>query len=543
MQTALRRAGILPAFLLLTLIPNIGHAAKLDELSLDRWKQLREVERYQLKICEEFYRDKKWKIAADEYEKFLTLYETSEAAPYSLLKWGLCQLQLRKQNTAISEGFQSVIDYWPDSVEATASAYFIGQTYKNIGEPKKAKQAYAAVLKNHPKHLVSVYALHDLIDISKVEGDLDERVGLWKRLTFDTPRTKDAENFCVKASQELASYYFHEAGFNDGVKALETSYDETKLPERVFEYTKSAATTLHRDPKKQAEAQKLVDDGIQWLRKQTPTDLADEDLKQVAKQRWFAIVDLNKAIEREKQIADLFKQMQERFGKDDEILDHLASWQKSRDEYDLARQTYNQFEDQIKGQSRIAESYHQQRDYAKAANAYQQVLALDPENPLTWKPAIAINYRYAKKPDPAVALYRELIVDDARNPARWQMEIGRTLRDAGRYDDAIRQYQASSDFPQNVIEIADCYRRQQEWKSAIQSYAQVVGSAENQNRAAWALLQIGECYEKSGNKEAAIRAFQQVCKKYPKDGYASQAHAKLQKDYGITVTFGGGKDE
>ena len=543
MPNAIKRASLLLAVFSAILVSNIASAAKLDELSLDRWKQLREVERYQLKICEEYYRDKKWKIAADEYEKFLTLYETSEAAPYSLLKWGLCQLQLRKQNTAISEGFQSVIDYWPDSEEATAAAYFIGQTYKNIGEPKKAKQAYADVLKNHPKHLVAVYALHDLIDISKVEGNLDERVGLWKRLSFETPRTKDTESFCVKASQELASYYFHEAAFSDGVKTLETSYQETDLPHQVFQYVKSAATTLHRDPKKQTEAAKLVDDGIQWLKKQTPTDLANDEVKQAAKQRWFAIIDLNQAIGRDQQIADLFQDMQKRFGKDDEILDHLASWQKSEDKYDLARQTYNQFQDQIKGQSRIAESYHQQREYAKAANAYQQVLALDPENPLTWKPAIAINYRYAKKPDPAIALYRELIVDDANNPTRWQMEIGRTLRDAGRYDDAIRQYQACSDFPQNVIEIADCYRRQKEWKSAIQSYAQVVGSTENQNRAAWALLQIGECYEHSGNKEAAIRAFQQVCKKYPKDGHASQAHAKLQKDYGITVTFGGGKDE
>ncbi|WP_166819692.1 tetratricopeptide repeat protein [Thalassoroseus pseudoceratinae] len=543
MQNAISRAGILLSLLWLILVPTLGNAAKLDELSLDRWKQLREVERYQLKICEEYYRDKKWKIAADEYEKFLTLYETSEAAPYSLLKWGLCQLQLRKQNTAISEGFQSVIDYWPESVEATSSAYFIGQTYKNIGEPKKAKQAYAAVLKNHPKHLVAVYALHDLIDISKVEGDLDGRVELWKRLTFDTPRTKDSSNFCVKASQELASYYFHEAAFNDGVKALETSYTDADLPNRVFEYTKSAATTLHKDPKKQTEAEKLVDDGIQWLKRETPTDLADDELKQAAKKRWFAIVDLNRAIERDQEIVDLYKQMQDRFGKDDEILDHLAGWQKSQDKFDAARQTYNQFEDQIKGQSRIAESYYQQREYAKAANAYQQVLALDPENPLKWKPAIASNYRRASKPDPAIAVYRELIVDDANNPTRWQMEIGRTLRDAARYDDAIRQYQSTSDFPQNVIEIADCYRRQKKWKSAIQSYAQVVGSAENQNRAAWALLQIGDCYEKSGNKEAAIRAFQQVCKKYPKDGYASQAHARLQKDYGITVTFGGGKDE
>ena len=85
-------------------------AAKLDEMSLERWAKLREVERYQLQIAEDYYRKKDWKVAAAEYEKYLTLYERSGAASYAQLKWSLCQLQLRKANTAIKEGFQSVID-------------------------------------------------------------------------------------------------------------------------------------------------------------------------------------------------------------------------------------------------------------------------------------------------------------------------------------------------------------------------------------------------------------------------------------------------
>ena len=107
-------------------------AARLDQMSLDRWKKLREVERYQLKIAEKYFGEKKWKVALAEYEKYLTLYEDSEAAPYSQLKWSLCQRELRKLNTAIKEGFQSVLDYWPESPEPTASMYFIGQPYKNI---------------------------------------------------------------------------------------------------------------------------------------------------------------------------------------------------------------------------------------------------------------------------------------------------------------------------------------------------------------------------------------------------------------------------
>ena len=41
---------------------------KLDEMSLDRWEKLREVERYQLNIAEKYYKEKKYDVAMSEYE-------------------------------------------------------------------------------------------------------------------------------------------------------------------------------------------------------------------------------------------------------------------------------------------------------------------------------------------------------------------------------------------------------------------------------------------------------------------------------------------
>ena len=114
-------------------------AAPLDQLPLDRWAKLREAERYQLQVAEKYYREQNWKIALAEYEKFLSLYEKSEGAPYAQLKWSQCQVQLRKLNTAIKDGFQSVVDYWPESPEALACAYYIARTYKDMAEVKKAK--------------------------------------------------------------------------------------------------------------------------------------------------------------------------------------------------------------------------------------------------------------------------------------------------------------------------------------------------------------------------------------------------------------------
>ena len=79
-------------------------------MSLDRWKKLRETERYQMKIADDFYLKQQWKVALDEYAKFQSLYERSEGAPYAQLRWANCQVRLKKVNTAVSDGYQTVIE-------------------------------------------------------------------------------------------------------------------------------------------------------------------------------------------------------------------------------------------------------------------------------------------------------------------------------------------------------------------------------------------------------------------------------------------------
>ena len=105
-------AWALSAIILVALTSSTATAQhRLDEMSLERWAKLRETERYQLKIAEKYFREQNWKVASGEYEKYITLYENSEGAPYAQMKWSLAQVQLRKANTAIKDGFQSVIDY------------------------------------------------------------------------------------------------------------------------------------------------------------------------------------------------------------------------------------------------------------------------------------------------------------------------------------------------------------------------------------------------------------------------------------------------
>ena len=141
------------------LLPGPLTAAKLtwlEQIEVNTFGELRQVERYQLKTAERFYTKGEYAAAAAEYEKFITLYETSAGAPYAQLMWSHCQVKQRKVYTGIRDGFQSVIDYWPESTEAMLASYLIGQSYKSIGELKKAEIAYGKAVNSHPEKHIAV---------------------------------------------------------------------------------------------------------------------------------------------------------------------------------------------------------------------------------------------------------------------------------------------------------------------------------------------------------------------------------------------------
>ena len=536
---SLRNAAIL--ITLFGVLARSADAQKLDVLPLEQWAKLREVERYQLNIAEKYYQEKNYKIAASEYEKFLSLYESSEGAPYSLLKWSLCLVEQKKPNTAISEGFQSVIDYWPESPEAIASAFYIARAYKDMGEVRKARKAFQDVVSKHGKHLVAAYSLVDLADLASIDMDEDEQVAAWRKLTFDIERTKESKSFCEKASQQLAAWSFLNGKLDDGINALATSYSKEEVPDRVRDYVRAPIDELIRTDETREQGYTLADKTVAWIRQQVPAGVSDEE-KQLARNYWLLSADVLGFSKRPDKVQETFDQIQKKFGASDAVLQRLGDWLKSQGEYDKARIEYAKFENKIEGNNQIAYSFRQEQKYEQAVAAYTRNLSLDQDNQARWNQQIAESWRDGRKIPEAVAVYRELIESDPDRADSWLWNVAYTYHHyGGNYKEAIGSYRQCTNFPSNLQQMADCHRRLKEYSEAIGLYGQIIGGSPQ--TAPWALLQIGYTHEQAGSKEKAIQAFQQVCKRYPKDGHASIAHALLQDKYGISVTLGGAKDE
>ena len=541
------RTAICISFAFIMAFGGVADAQRLDEMSLERWGKLREVERYQLNIAERFYKkgestnaNEDWKTAAAEYEKYLTLYERSEAAPYALMKWSLAQVKLRRQNTAIKEGFQSVIDYFPESPEAAASAYYIANTYKSMGRVPDSKKAYQNVLNDFSKHAVAVYAIRDLSQIAADEQDVESQVKLWKRLTFDTTRTKSTRAVCVSASNSLAGHYFRLGDFNQAKSSLQTSY-KSNLPYYVYYYCRSPISSLTGNDETRELGVKLSDTVTGFLAESYPAAIAEEKDRDQYKQIAYWIIEVLGNSRRDQKVVDSDKQMIDKIGKDDELLGRLGSFYVSRMLYEQGRSIFRQFENKNEGLASVAGSFRSEKKLAEAVKIYRQLAASDRENEVRWKGEEAAAYREIGMYAEAIAIYRELLKIDAGNTQQWLWSIATAHHNAGQLKEAIGVYRQCENFPENYKQMASCHRSLKEYREALVLYNQIVGGSESQ--APWAQLQIGYTYEQMNAKEPAIKAFQSVCKRWPKNSYASAAHAHLQDKYKISVTLGGAKDE
>jgi TolA-binding protein len=486
---------------LFTALASLSHAAlsTLQQIHVATFEKMREVERYQIKIAEKHFLAGKFKIALAEYEKFLTLYEESPGAPYAQLMWSHTMMNLKKPKTALRDGFQSVIDYWPKSHEATIAAYCMGDSYRTMGEVKSAQKAFRFLIKEYPDHEIAIRSRTDLLHYARLHQDMGERLSLLNELTFEVKRTDAAKETCIKAAHELAELHCFAQKLADGKKALATTYTGPALFDQVCKLSAKTVGHLLKEPKTRPAALKLGDQLLDTLRAEI---LVRPEL---AKELLYRCADLQGTLGRPSEIWKVYGEIGERFGVEDGLRGRQASWCLSRDKRDQARTIYGEFENVIAGKKAIAGMYLEEGKIEEAIGVYRQLLEIDGEHSGDHFWAIAGCYEKLSDWKKAIASYRQV-----------------------------------DRFPSDYFAIAKCHRRLGEQKEAIVLYNQIKIVEKS---ASAATLEIGFTYEEAKDKEKAIRTFQLTCKRYPKSSQASRAHSHLQNKYKINVTLGGTEEE
>ncbi|MEJ6778787.1 MAG: tetratricopeptide repeat protein [Akkermansiaceae bacterium] len=492
----------LPLFIIIFMaLASVTHAAltSMQQIEVKTFEKMRNVERYQIKIAEKHFLSGNFKVALAEYEKFLTLYQKSPGAPYAQLMWSHTMMNLKKPKGALRDGFQSVIDYWPQSNEATIAAYCMGDAYRTMGEVKSAQKAFRFLIKEYPDHEIAVRSRQDLLHYARLHQDMEERLVLLNQLTFKVKRTDKAKAICIKACHELAELHCFAQKLDEGKKALATTYTGPALFDQVYSLSAKTVQHLLKTPKTNPAALKLGDQLISELRAETLIR------PKLAKDLLYRVAGLQGTLGRPSDIWKVYGEIGERFGVDDGLRGRQASWCLSREKRDQARRIYGEFENVVVGQKAIAGMYLEEGKIKEAIEVYRHLLEIDGDHSGDHFWAIAGCYEKLSDWKKAIASYRQV-----------------------------------DRFPSNYFAIAKCHRRLGQQKEAIILYGQIKIVEKS---APEATLQIGYTYEEAKDKEKAIRTFQLTCKRYPKSGQASKAHSHLQNKYNINVTLGGTEEE
>lgn len=552
-----------------------------EQLRFDVAKDLRQTEKYQLIIAQRFFAKGDYKAAMAEFEKFLTLYERSDAAPYAQVMWSHCLVRQRKVNTAIRDGYQSVIDYWPESPEAALSAYLIGNSYKSIGEVNNAIKAYDRVREDYPDKHVRILALWDMLDISKVHADDKLKLKILRELTFDIKRNKANDYYLATAALELCSYYFYRGDGTPGLEALQEQKNAHRMRHnyggivrQADERARNAIDHLKKDKKTEGAAKKLADVVIKFITGQVPEDLEAKGAKDQARDYFYRVASLHASVGRDEEVLKAYSALSAAIGMDDGIRGKIAGWHLNKKRKKDAIATYEKFENKVDGLAQIAGIYAKDKDPDKAKEVYGKIILLDKDNEAKWVGECGGVYAECKMPEKAVEMYTYAASIDQDNKGKWLELVASTWQNAGEYqqaiegwtnaitvtgtaahnwniadcyvslkdiDKAIQSYRLSDKYPDAYFRMGDLERDRKKYNEALVLYNQAKSYGDN--HAQTALWRIGETYERANKKENAIKSYQSICKLYPTSGFASKAHAHLQNKYKINITLGGAKEE
>ncbi|MBI2191371.1 MAG: tetratricopeptide repeat protein [Planctomycetes bacterium] len=518
--------------------PGIGPMA--ESLDIERFKQLREEERYNYELCEKAYQSGNMELAINEFHKFLKLYPTIPAASYAQYMLGVSHEQHNYVNTAMKR-YEELLTYYPDSPEAPKAQWAIARCYQKIGEPEKSPPEFQKVVDLYPKAPLAAQALWALSEIHLVEGKLDEAVGERKRiileygdhllysqavdwmiahyaLTERDPVSAREMSWRVRSKEDtelhLAMLYRrhgvalygggeHSGGTEFVQRAIEIYRDfsvnfpksRDRIPECEF-----AMAECYLDIGKHPEAVKVYQEFPQrhpWATRHFPGCVKK-------------IIDIYKKLEKEDMVRQWYALFLNKWPSDDATRKEFGLYlEKPAGAWNEARSQYRLMQNKFDGQWEVAASFHRQKLADEAIKAYEDVINTD---------FARISAAYYQ-----VGQVHQMLTHD--------------------YEKAIVAYNNSNyEAPTHMFRVAECYCAMQKWERALETCREIINFFEGSRIPAMQFM-VTSVYEVRNSqthrdRESAVSLLKAILDHYPGTGAASWAHLKLE-EYGVVITGGG----
>ncbi len=492
------------------------------QLPPERYKELSVFERSQYDKAADLIKQKAYKAAATEFEKFHAQFPDSKCTSYMLFMRGYCLLMNKDRGESVKV-FNEVMDYFGDKVEdATPALFFMGTAHIENGDMKEGLKCMQEIVDDpdYSKHPLVAGALNALGNNCWKNNERAKAVEFWKRAcSADMKRANQKE---VNEAVENATKYYIFSKDYSGFEGWRVPKDKTEDFKHRVAVAESAWNIAWNGfakdwdgeyPfSKQKEKVAAMNAFFEWFKKQKPYYEQDKARKDSAKDGIWTYYDraIRFAAGRYGDKPELGKLVDEAVAYAKKIEDkadsnsklaRICEFLREAKTYELILTIADQISDRPLAEFKKFEAYSAQKDWEKAIARLNDVEGMGDDK---WK-ARAMNAR------------------------------ADTFAEMGRYEEAIKLYQVINQPPRTLWSIQECYRKWGKLEDALRTLTEIENSFPDEaSKAAW---QKAEYLDKAKEREKAIAQARRIMKVYPKSEASSKAHQLLEK-YGIKT--GGG---
>ena len=519
--------------------------------------------------ADKLFGKKDYRGAYAAYKAYTFEFAKGEALPYVLLRMGRCLHLLGKRNTAI-KAYQDVVDYFPDDVRCSAAAlYYLGQCHAQNGNEAKSLATWARLVKD--KEYVaqprSGSALASLAAAMEKRGDYEEAASYrWRtavafresnehaaaaarnsvvhHYTIRAPSHEKMLRFCnevggfgwrtsIAKPEDSAAYWSHifstllNARVKPEEKAAAARYWGGQMGDRFTDNESLRVSWFnvllaHEKDQQQWTARMET----QFKLKPVTIDRVKQWLhyygrSQQARIAFYAehgepLVD---GLNTEARVA-LMKQLRHPYGMHDQALAVLRTVRTDGMD-DAQLSDYANFAAIYEGEDAFLRIVGKIKDKVTAARVrFDFYYSKSHRHGGFQEKALQEVALLGKSPDHAQA-----IVWPHATLLQWQ----------GRHEAAIKLYQSANRQPDSTWAVIGC-------RIALKQYDQAVKLTRELESlggdvAASACLKAADIYRTAGDKKKEVQQLQLVLRRYPKSGYSSQAHDRLES-YGVKIIGG-----